>query len=315
MPPPIIPQENIENALRNIVPRIQQHVKSQINASQNTPFVLGLTGLQGSGKSTWTDALVQSLNEIHGYKTVNISLDDLYHDHDELVRIRTENPSNKLLQTRGQPGTHDTELSVAFFADVADMKTDTWIPSFDKSLFNGEGGRASEEKWHRIPAGTTIDVIVFEGWCVGFSPLDEVDVQRRWGETTQKGDSVKYPTETLKEHSVENLLRVNENLRQYYNLFMGPRHFDYLVHLDTDDLVNVYEWRIQQEHALRARTNSGMTDEEVVRFVKGYMSAYELYLDQLRKGFFQLDQFCIDKGQLRVVLDQQRKVTEMLTFP
>ncbi|CAI7605089.1 unnamed protein product [Penicillium pancosmium] len=301
MPPPIIPQENIENALSNIVPRIQQHFKSQINALQNTPFVLGLTGLQGSGKSTWTDALVQSLNEIHGYKTVNISLDDLYHDHDEL--------------TRGQPGTHDTKLSVAFFADVADMKTDTLIPSFDKSLFNGEGGRASKERWHRIPAGTTIDVIVFEGWCVGFSPLDEVDVQRRWGETTQKGDSVKYSTETLKDHSVENLLWVNGNLRQYYDLFMGPRHFDYLVHLDTDDLVNVYEWRIQQEHALLARTNSGMTDEEVVRFVKGYMSAYELYLDQLRKGFFQLDQSCIDKGQLRVVLDKERKVTEMLTFP
>ncbi|KAJ5989573.1 hypothetical protein N7481_004783 [Penicillium waksmanii] len=314
MPPPIIPQENIENALRNIVPRIQQHVKSQINALQKTPFVLGLTGLQGSGKSTWTDALVQSLNEIHGYKTVNISLDDLYHDHDELVRIRTENPSNKLLQTRGQPGTHDTELSVAFFADVADMKTDTLIPSFDKSLFKGEGGRASEEKWHRIPAETTIDVIVFEGWCVGFSPLDEVDVQRRWGETAENGDSVKYPTETLREHSVENLLRVNENLRQYYDLFMGPRHFDFLVHLDTDDLVNVYEWRIQQEHALRARTNSGMTDEEVVKFVKGYMSAYELYLDQLRKGFFQLDQSCTDKGQLRVVLDKQRQVTEMLNF-
>jgi D-glycerate 3-kinase len=29
-------------------------------------------------------------------------------------------------------------------------------------------------------------------------------------------------------------------------MFMGPQHFDYLVHLDTDDLVNVYEWRIQQ---------------------------------------------------------------------
>ncbi|CAI7677633.1 unnamed protein product [Penicillium manginii] len=286
-----------------------------MSSLKRNPFFLGLTGLQGSGKSTWTDALVQSLTEVHGYKTVNISLDDLYHDHDELVRIRTENASNKLLQTRGQPGTHDTKLSVAFFADVADMKTDTLIPSFDKSLFNGEGGRAPEEKWHRIPAGTTIDVVVFEGWCVGFSPLDEADVQRRWSETAQNGgDSVKYPTETLKEHSIEHLLRVNENLRQYCDLFMGPRHFDFLVHLDTDDLVNVYEWRVQQEHALRARTNSGMTDEEVVNFVKGYMSAYELYLDQLRRGFFQLDESCSDRGQLRVVLDKQRKVIEMLSL-
>jgi D-glycerate 3-kinase len=27
--------------------------------------------------------------------------------------------------------------------------------------------------------------------------------------------------------------------------------------------------------------NQGMTDDEVVKFVKGYMPAYELYLDQL----------------------------------
>lgn len=41
---------------------------------------------------------------------------------------------------------------------------------------------------------------------------------------------------------------------------MGPRHFDYLFHLDTDDLVNVYEWRVQQEHALWRMKNQGMTD-------------------------------------------------------
>lgn len=311
MPSPTIPKENIENALRHIVPNIKRHIQSQINASQKKPFVLGLTGLQGSGKSTWTDAIVKSLNEVHGYKTINISLDDLYHDHDELVRIRAENPSNKLLQTRGQPGTHDTELSVAFFTDLVNIDADTLIPSFDKSLYNGEGGRASQDTWHCIPAGTAIDVIVFEGWCVGFSPLEETDLRRRWNETSQKGQSAKYPTQTLKEHSIENLLCVNENLRQYCDLFMGPRHFDFLVHLDTEDLVNVYEWRIQQEHALRARTNSGMADEEVIKFVKGYMSAYELYLDQLRSGFFESDRSRTDRGQLRVVLDKERKVTKM----
>ena len=66
---------------------------------------------------------------------------------------------------------------------------------------------------------------------------------------------------------------------------MGPRHFDYLVHLDTNDLVNVYEWHIQQENALWQAKNQGMTNDEVVKIVKGYMPAYELYLDQLRSGF------------------------------
>lgn len=66
---------------------------------------------------------------------------------------------------------------------------------------------------------------------------------------------------------------------------------------------------MKQEHALRARTNESMTDEQVVQFVKGYMAAYKLYLDRLRRGFFALSAPNADnKGHLRVVLDQDRIV-------
>ncbi|KAJ5103900.1 hypothetical protein N7532_004429 [Penicillium argentinense] len=310
MPARTIAPENIQGVLDHVIPHISKHLQAQANGAPSKPFILGLTGLQGSGKSTWTDALVQSLNETHNYNSINLSLDDLYLDHDDLVRVRTENPSNKLLQTRGQPGTHDAELSVAFFQSLGDRKTEILIPSFDKSLFHGEGGRAPIETWRRIPQGTTVDVIVFEGWCVGFQPLDEKDVRLRWDATSQYQIPTKYPTKTLKEHAIEHLLQVNKNLRQYCDLFMGPQHFDFLVHLDTNDLVNVYEWRIQQEHALRQRTSSGMTDDQVVAFVKGYMPAYELYLDQLRRGFFRFDQPY--QGQLRVVLNKDRKVVETI---
>lgn len=78
-----------------------------------------------------------------------------------------------------------------------------------------------------------------------------------------------------------------------------------------DDLVNVYEWRIQQERALWQAKNQGMTDDEVVKFVIGYMSAYELYLDQLRHGFFRGHIDCEQKEQLSVLLDKNRKAMEM----
>lgn len=307
-----IPQEAINSVLEQVIPYIEQHIQSQKSSSSRRPFVLALTGLQGSGKSTWTDALVKALKS-RNHTTINLSLDDLYLDHAELVQLRTSNPTNKLVQARGQPGTHDMALARSFFESLNSGR-EILIPAFDKSKFNGEGGRAPVETWERIPSDATLDVVVFEGWCVGFRPLEELDLQKRWEDGVQNVSTGVYPTETLKDHALEHLLEANTNLRGYCDLFMGPQHLDFLVHLDTNDLVNVYQWRMQQEHALRQRTNESMTDEEVIQFVKGYMPAYELYLDQLRRGFFDKS-LGGEKGQLRVVLDENRKVVDTVLYP
>jgi D-glycerate 3-kinase len=126
-----------------------------------------------------------------------------------------------------------------------DDSEDTLIPSFDKSLFNGEGDRVPRESWRCVPAGASVDVVVFEGWCIGFQALEDDVIRDIWNKTLQTQMMAKYPTQTLKDHAIEDLLEVNSNLRRYCEMFMGPRHFDYLIHLDTDDLINVYEWRIQ----------------------------------------------------------------------
>ncbi|CAG8324748.1 unnamed protein product [Penicillium salamii] len=307
-----IPQEAINSVLEQVIPYIEHHIQCQKSSPSRRPFVLALTGLQGSGKSTWTDALVKAL-KARNHTTINLSLDDLYLDHAELVKLRKSNPTNKLIQARGQPGTHDMALARSFFESLNSGR-EILIPAFDKSKFNGEGGRAPVETWERIPSDTKVDVVVFEGWCVGFRPLEELDLQKRWEDGVQNVSTGVYPTETLKDHALEHLLEANTNLNGYCDLFMGPQHLDFLVHLDTNDLVNVYQWRMQQEHALRQRTNESMTDEEVIQFVKGYMPAYELYLDQLRRGFFDKS-VGGEKGQLRVVLDENRKVVDTVLYP
>lgn len=306
-----IPQADIERVLSHVQPFITRHLNSQSSTSPKRSFILGLTGLQGSGKSTWTDALVTAIRQNFKYNTINLSLDDLYLDHDELVNVRTNNPSNQLLQARGQPGTHDIDLSLSFFESLMDSSKDTLIPSFNKSLFNGEGGRAPQESWRCVPAGKSVDVVVFEGWCIGFQPLSDDVIKKTWNKAPQTQTMSRYPTQTLKDHAIEDLWEVNNNLARYCEMFMGPQHFDYLIHLDTDNLVNVYEWRIQQEHALWQMKNQGMSDDEVVKFVKGYMPAYELYLDQLRGGFFRPCSGYETKGQLSVILDKERKVVKM----
>ena len=325
-----VPQEDIDHVLNFILPYIQADGKSQPSnydeAARFTrrPFTLGLTGLQGSGKSTWTWALGKTLRESHGLNTINVSIDDLYRDHEGLVHPQQRNPDNKLLRTRGQPGTHDEELAYRFFQSLtAGSSEGIKIPAFEKARHHGEGDRVPSEEWEYFPPGTVIDVIIFEGWCLGFRPLSETALEIQWKMARaaalpdQKGaqdPSAAFTTGTLGTHPLEHLLIINENLGRYCDTFTGPQHLDYLVHLDTDDLANVYAWRMQQEHALRKTKGGGMSDEEVVMFVQSYMPAYELYLNPLRQGLFtpvDSDDGQMGKEQLRVLMDRARVVVKV----
>lgn len=45
--------------------------------------------------------------------------------------------------------------------------------------------------------------------------------------------------------------------------------FDAFIHIDAEDPKWVYDWRLEAEVKLRAAKGSGMTDEQVKRFVDG----------------------------------------------
>lgn len=295
-------------------PRDSSHVQQSQRMAK--PLVIGLTGLQGSGKSTWARMLVETLREQHGLNAISVSLDDFYLPHDELVRLRREAPCNKLLRTRGQPGTHDELLARKFFAALREGQPgeSVEVPFFDKSCFNGEGDRAPQSTWER--AVLPVDVVVFEGWCVGFTALQEEEVvkkhaqsQARLSTSGTSSNDRRTSTNTLGDHEFEHLLMLNKALDRYVESFMGPQHFDCLIHLDTDDLSNVFNWRLDQEKAMLAKVGCGMSETSVYEFVKGYMPAYELYLDALRTGFFAS---ACGKGKphVHIVLDKQRVVVK-----
>ncbi len=290
-------ESNVRRVLDILLPKIRsrRHESSQ-------PIILGITGLQGSGKSTWATAVVNLLASEYQLHAITISVDDLYKTHTDLISQRTKNPENKLYQTRGQPGTHDEELAKQFFNDLKNYRGEgsLGIPSFDKSKFNGEGDRVPESNWPKITQKP--DVVVFEGWCLGFQPLPPSSVQEKYA-LAQSGKLV---MNTPAQHKLDHLLEVNENLKRYCDAFMGPRNFDFFIHIDTDDLHNVYTWRLQQEHKMIEAKGTGMSDDQVEAFVNGYMPSYELYLDDLRKGLFE------DKGRMvRVVLDKERCVCKI----
>ena len=236
--------------------------------------------------------------------TTVLSIDDLYLPHHALSKLAASHPTNPLVQHRGQPATHDIGLGTSIFSDLREGK-ETRIPKYDKSAYNGQGDRVSAEKWDIVNTNESAktEVVIFEGWCVGFRALPQEELQRKWQDACKKRDSGTYQGR-LGWVKLEDVKFVNENLRRYDEL---TNQLDAVIHLDAEDPMFVFQWRIEQEVHLRKLKGSGMTDEQVVDFVNDYYPAYELFTDGLRAGVFR------DRGkQLRLIVGKDRKVKEVL---
>lgn len=147
--------------------------------------------------------------------TAVLSIDDFYLPYQQQKELAAENPSNPLIQHRGQPSTHDLLLCASVFSSLRDRK-ETRIPTYDKSAHNGQGDRASEEEWRTVNKNgeAPIEVVIFEGWCVGFRALDATDLQRKLEQAMAEKEKGGYQGR-LGFHRLENLEFVNEALKKY----------------------------------------------------------------------------------------------------
>lgn len=239
-----------------------------------------------------------------------LSIDDLYLTHDDQVSLAQNNPSNKLVQYRGEPGTHDMTLAAQVFDDLEHGKP-TSIPVYDKSRFSGQGDRTEPELWVRVnePSTAKVKVVLFEGWCVGFRALEDDQVESKWRTSIEQHKITPNAASTLWQHELSHLKFVNSRLRAYSTI---TDRFNAFIHIDAQDTVFVYAWRHQQEREMILAKGSGMSEEQVKRFVDGYYPAYELYTENLRKGVFKEGK---SKGrQLRLIVSSHRKVVESVEF-
>nr|WP_129794463.1 kinase [Sphingosinicella sp. CPCC 101087] len=211
----------------------------------NGPLLAGISGPQGSGKSTMA-AFVAALLEKSGLPTAVLSLDDLYLD-------REDRPTalHPLFATRGVPGTHDVALGL----DVIDrlFAGGGNIPRFDKA----RDRRRPPAEWDNFPRSA--GVVLLEGWCVGAGPEDET--------------ALAAPINRLEaEEDPAGIWR-----RQVNAFVAGPYRtlFDrigFLVYLRAPSFDCVLRWRTLQERKLRALEGkrAGMDDSELARFVSHY---------------------------------------------
>ncbi|KAF2180496.1 hypothetical protein K469DRAFT_729757 [Zopfia rhizophila CBS 207.26] len=269
----------IDDKSVHCIPFISEHLSKQRRkcldkGEQPLPCFLELNGVQGAGKTTLT-----SRSPPRSLPTTILSIDDLYPTHTAQVALAQSRPDNPLIQHRGEPSTHGLGLGASVFAALKARQP---------------GDRAHESEEVNKPGEPTIDVVVFEGWCVGFRPLSDAEVEKKWTEAREE----KLWETQLAKHRLRDLLFVNDALEGYSSLHA-------FINIDAEDTKDVYEWRLEQEAALRASKGTGMTDEQVINFVNGYYPAYELYTATLRQGIF-------DSGglgrQLRLIVDRGRRV-------
>jgi D-glycerate 3-kinase len=101
--PPRILDDKSPHCIPFILSRLHDY-QSSLPKDSTRPFVIGLNGVQGAGKTTLVSALADTLREKEGLETLVLSIDDLYLKREDQVRLAEAQKGNALVQYRGEPG-------------------------------------------------------------------------------------------------------------------------------------------------------------------------------------------------------------------
>lgn len=215
---------------------------SEAQPVQRRPYVQGLLGVQGTGKTTW-GVVLGLLLELRGLRLVSLSLDDYYLTFEERRQLAVERPE---LRWRGPPGTHDITLACADL-DALRRGEGRQLTRFDKALEGGQGDRVPGE-WVDANA---VDIVLFEGWCVGLRPLAV--------------PLLALPDARAAEDDADFATASNAALTDYLRLW---ERLDGLWVLKPEDYTQSLRWRQEAEQKLRAAGGGGMSDAEIADFVR-----------------------------------------------
>lgn len=250
--------------------------------AREPPWLAGISGLQGSGKSTFARQLAAAATT-RGVACIALSLDDFYFG--RRARTRLARDAHPLFATRGVPGTHDVAL-LAHALDAlrrANTRTPALVPRFDK----GRDTRLPPSRWRRVTVPPRL--VLLEGWCVGVPPQAEAALRR--------------PLNALERDEDRDLRwrrRVNAELAGSYARLW--RRLDALVLLEAPAFDVVARWRDEQERTLRRRGAPQAMDRlRLARFLMHYERLSRVALRELPA-----------RADIRLRLDERRRVREII---
>ncbi|KAG2015596.1 D-glycerate 3-kinase [Coprinopsis cinerea AmutBmut pab1-1] len=297
--------------LSKTVEVLKSHVLSQLDLRRERPLFVALQGPQGSGKSWVSGELQKELGKgTDALRVVVLSIDDLYLPHSGLVSFANSHTHNRLLQGRGQPGTHDIGLGIEILSGLKVGRDKVRLPRFDKSRFNGEGDRVPVEDSPVVEQPPRVDVVIVEGWCVGFRSLSDQELSARWETWEQERTKLEIPEELC---TLRDIQEINESLKQYDALW---DFFDVFVQLGLPPSAAegrsrysiIYQWRLEQEHYMKAKNGGiGMSDQAVKAFVDRYIPGYVFFA-----GAGSSSSGAKNTPNLILILDESRKLLEMV---
>ncbi len=248
----------------NAVPEIiYGFIERQRARNPERPALIGVAGAQGSGKTTAVQALAAanpryaqfSLDDVYltkaerVWRADNVSSFDPYRDMDGNFQVaHTPRPEiERLLLTRGPPGTHDLSLAKDVIARLMRGEP-TKLPRFDKAADD----RAPESTWPLFTGQA--EAILFDGWCLGATPTALPAEPLNDVEREDEDGIWRKETET--------------QLRKIYAPFFMT--FDAIVYLKPPNWEIVRGWRGQQEEQLLGRALTAEENAKLDRFLMFY---------------------------------------------
>lgn len=245
------------------VPTLLYQIIQDIRARHpDRPALIGVGGAQGSGKSYQCRLLALA----HQPHFAHFSLDDVYLTKAERV-WRADNVSSfsamrdedgnfqvrhvarpvveRLLLTRGPPGTHDLALAKRLIASLA-QSGPTQLPRFDKAADD-----RAPEAWPLFQGPA--EAILIDGWCMGATPTPPSP-----------------PLNEIEHEDVEGIWRRENEMQLKKNYAPFFAAFDAIVYLQAPSWEIVRTWRGEQETETLGRPLTAEENAALDRFVMHY---------------------------------------------